>query len=60
MPYEFITKSISSRVVTMDNDILDEEAYGASMWENKDENDLYHNIDSGGKMIQESWVAVFI
>ena len=45
MSHEFILEDISYSVVTMDNDISEQEGYNASLAENNDKNDLYFTIN---------------
>ena len=46
MSHEFILEDISSSVITIDNDILVQEGYNASLAENNYKNDLYFIINS--------------
>ncbi len=47
MPDEFISKSILSRVVVIEDDSSERKGYGANLAENNEENDLHHAIGSG-------------
>lgn len=45
MPHEFIPEGIASRVVIMENDIIEQERHGTCFAKNKAKNDLYYTID---------------
>lgn len=48
MPYEFISESISSRVVIIKNDISEHKGYGIDLSKNNNKNNLYLIIGSAG------------
>lgn len=45
MPHRFISKGISSKIVTMDNNTSERKGYYTTLTENNDEYDLYHDIE---------------
>lgn len=48
MSHEIDLEDISSRIVAIENNILDQEGYNISLIENNEENDLHHIIDFVG------------
>ncbi len=54
MPDEFISESISSRVIVIENDSSERKGYGAKLAENNEENDVHQAIGSAG--INESGI----